>query len=536
MIARLLLRFDAASIASVSLNYGREREIAEMTTPAEATLDQQLLGPITNIADFIWGGTWNGVPLIPFPPLALLLLGAGLYFMAGLRFYPITRFGAAMKGLFAGRKGEGKGEISPFAALSTALSGQVGTGNLAGVATAIALGGPGAIFWMWITALFGMALAFAEGALAIRYREHTSEGNYRGGPMTYIMMGLGPKWTWLALFFCVGALISSLVTGNGIQANAVADGLNELFGIEEWLGGLIVAVLVFIVIIGGIKSIGNFAEKVVPFMALTYIVMAVLAIALNIQDIPETFNRIFYGAFNPQAASGGFVGAAFILAIRAGVARGLFSNEAGQGSTPIAHAVAQTDDPEFQGRMAMLGTFIDTIVICTMTALVILTVEGDFTHAGQAVKHAWQGDLDGFAVTSGAFAAAFPMQIGSVAIGTAVASVALLLFVFTTLLTWSYYGERAITFLYDRIPGSTRGGEKVLHMAWRVLWCVTIFIFATRESDLVWRMGDIANALMVLPNLIALLMLSGVVFALARGQKDAGPTHTANTPEEPEEY
>ena len=507
-----------------------------MTANGEMTFDERLLGPVTNVADFIWGGTWDGAQVLPFPPLAIVLLGAGLWFMIGLRGYPITNFWPALKNLFAGRKSEGKGEISPFAALSTALSGQVGTGNLAGVATAIALGGPGAIFWMWITALFGMALAFAEGSLAIRYRERTSDGTYRGGPMSYIMMGLGPKWTWLAVFFCIGTLISALVTGNGIQANAVADGLNELFGLEEWLGGLIVAILVFIVIIGGIKSIGSVAEKVVPFMAAAYIVMAIIAILLNIADIPEAFGRIFYGAFNPQAASGGFVGAAVILAIRAGVARGLFSNEAGQGSTPIAHAVAQTDDPQFQGRMAMLGTFIDTIVICTMTALVILTVEGNFTYNGAPVLHAWQADLSGFAVTSGAFAAAFPFSVGSIPIGTLIASIALLLFVFTTLLTWSYYGERAITFLYDRIPGSTLGGEKILHMGWRILWCVAIFVGASRESDLIWRMGDIANGLMVLPNLIALLLLSGVVFALARGNRTAGENHYADTPEEPEEY
>ena len=206
-----------------------------MAADPQMTLDERLLGPVTNVADFIWGGTWDGVEVLPFPPLAIVLLGAGLWFMIGLRFYPITNLGSAVKNLFAGRKKGGAGEISPFAALSTALSGQVGTGNLAGVATAIALGGPGAIFWMWVTALFGMALAFAEGALAIRYRETTSEGTYRGGPMSYIMMGLGPKWTWLAVFFCIGTLISGLVTGNAIQANAVADGLNELFGIQEWL-------------------------------------------------------------------------------------------------------------------------------------------------------------------------------------------------------------------------------------------------------------------------------------------------------------
>ena len=512
-----------------------------MATSQPASFGERMIEPVTNISDFIWGGTWNGEAVIPFPPLALILLGIGAWIMIGLRFYPIVKLGSAFAGLFKGRKGKGAGEISPFAALSTALSGQVGTGNLAGVATAIALGGPGAIFWMWVTALFGMALGFAEGSLAIRYREKTSDGVYRGGPMTYIMMGLGPKYTWLAILFCLGTLFSALVTGNSIQSNEVASGLNELFGIERWLGGLIVAVTVFIVIIGGIKSIGRVAESVVPFMAAAYIVMAVIALILNFGDLPETFGRIFDGAFNVQSATGGFAGAAIILAIRAGVARGLFSNESGQGSTPIAHAVAQTDDPELQGRMAMLGTFIDTIIICTMTALVILTVEGDFTYNGEAVRHVWQSDLgttamSGFVTTSGAFAAAFPTLIGGIPLGTLVASVALILFVFTTLLTWSYYGERAITFLYDRVPGATRGGEKALHIAWRVIWCIGIFVGATQPSQLVWRLGDISNAAMALPNLLALALLSGVVFKLARGDRKAGKDHLADTPEEPEEY
>ena len=495
-----------------------------------------LLDHVTNISDFIWGGTWGGEQVLPFPPMVIVLLGTGLWFMIGLKGMPILKLGAAFRGLFAGRKRSGSGEISPFAALSTALSGQVGTGNLAGVATALALGGPGAIFWMWVTALIGMALAFGEGSLAIRYREKTSDGVYRGGPMSYIMIGLGPKWTWLAVVFCIGTLFSALVTGNSIQANAVADGLEELFGIEDWIGGLIVALAVFVVIIGGIKSIGSVAEKIVPFMAGAYIVMAIVAILLDIQDIPESFGRIFDGAFNPQSATGGFLGAAMIMAIRAGVARGLFSNEAGQGSTPIAHAVAQTDDPAQQGRMAMMGTFIDTIVICTMTALVILTVEGEFTGGGQQVLHAWQSDLTGFAMTSGAFAAAFPVAIAAIPIGTLIASTALILFVFTTLLTWSYYGERAITFLYDRVPGSTREGEKVLHLIWRLLWCVVIYVGAVQELELVWRLGDISNAAMALPNLVALLLLSGVVFALARGDRKAGKDHTRETPEEPEEY
>ncbi|MXP26161.1 amino acid carrier protein [Altererythrobacter indicus] len=492
-----------------------------------------LIDHITNVSDFIWAGQWNGQELLPFPPMTIILLGIGLWIMVGLRFYPIVKLGSAFAGLFKGRKSAGAGEISPFAALSTALSGQVGTGNLAGVATAIALGGPGAIFWMWITALFGMALGFAEGALAIRYRERTTDNVYRGGPMSYIMRGLGPKWTWLAIVFCIGTLFSALVTGNSIQSNEMASGLNELFGIDRWVGGMITAIAVFVVIIGGIKSIGVVAEKVVPFMAAAYIAMAFIALMINLPDIPETFSRIFAGAFNLQSATGGFAGAALIMAIRAGVARGLFSNEAGQGSTPIAHAVAQTNDPEQQGRMAMLGTFIDTIVICTMTALVILTVEGNFTHTladgtVENVRHVWQSDLgttaqSGFVTTSGAFAAAFPFQLIGIPVGTLIASVALILFVFTTILTWSYYGERAITFIYDRIPGSTPRGEKILHNIWRVIWCIGVYVGATQPSQLVWRLGDISNASMALPNLLALLLLSGVVFKLARGDKTAGP-------------
>ncbi len=503
----------------------------------EATFESWI-EPITNISEFVWVGTWNGQEIMPFPPMVIALLGAGLFFMIGLKAYPVRKLFPAMAGLFKKSDKQGAGEISPFAALSTALSGQVGTGNLAGVATAITLGGPGAIFWMWVTALFGMALAFAEGSLAVRFREQAKDGTFRGGPMTYITIGLGPKWTWLAVLFCLGTLFSAVVTGNGIQANSLGDSANELFGIEEWIGGAIAAVAVFVVIIGGIKSIGRVAETIVPWMAGAYLLMALIALIINIPDLPETFGRIFGGAFNAQSASGGFLGAAIIIAIRAGVARGLFSNEAGQGSTPIAHAVAQTNDPAAQGRFAMMGTFIDTVVICTMTALVMLTVEGSFTHtdaatgAVETVKHAWQSDLTGFSMTSGAFAAAFPFQVFGIPIGTMIASVALILFVFTTLLTWSYYGERAITYLYDLIPGSSLRGEKVLHILWRILWCLVIFVGSFAPLDLVWRLGDISNAAMTLPNLIGLLALSGVVFALAKGDRTAGTDHARETPKE----
>jgi alanine or glycine:cation symporter, AGCS family len=499
---------------------------AAQTDAATGPAAAGFIDHVTNVSDFIWGGAWNGEEMIPFPPMVIVLLGIGLYMMVGLRFYPIRQLWPAFTGLF--RKSDGKaGEISSFAALSTALSGQVGTGNLAGVATAIALGGPGAIFWMWVTALIGMALAFAEGSLAIRYREITPEGRYRGGPMSYITYGLGPKWKWLAIFFSIGTMISAGVTGNMIQANSAGSSIQQLTGLAPEWGGLMVATLVFVVIIGGIKSIGAVAERVVPTMALAYIVMALIAILINIEDIPETFGLIFHGAFNPQAATGGFLGAAMIMAIRSGVARGLFSNEAGQGSTPIAHAVAKTTDPALQGRFAMMGTFIDTIIVCTMTALVILTVQGSFiaTDAAGVVtvqEHAWNSDLRGFDMTAGAFAAAFPFAVGHLSIGVLIASVALMLFVFTTLLTWSYYGERAITYIYDQFPGATPGGERMLHMTWRVFWCVMIWVGSFQELELVWRMGDIANAAMALPNLIALAFLAPVVFALARGNRSAG--------------
>ena len=469
---------------------------------------------VTNVSDLIWAGQWAGDQVLPFPPMVVVLLGIGLWMMIGLRFYPLLKLGEAFAGLFRKDKSE-SGEISPFAALSTALSGQVGTGNLAGVATAITLGGPGAPFWMCVTALIGMALAFAEGSLAIRFRDRDENGNWRGGPMTYIRKGLGKSWGWLAVLFCIGTLFSSIATGNMIQANSIADSITALSGVEEWMAGVIVAVLVFVVIIGGIKSIGSVAEKIVPVMAAAYILLALVAIIINYKDIPQTFALIFDGAFNGTAATGGFVGAGIMLAIRAGVARGLFSNEAGQGSTPMAHAVARTDDPARQGRFAMMGTFIDTIIICTMTGLVLLTVQGSFPAGSGTVDHVWNSDLRGFEMTLAAYGAAFPQTIFGQSFGVILVSVALILFVFTTLITWSYYGERAATYLF---------GSKVA-IPWRLLWVTMIVVGAFQQIEFVWRMGDIANAAMALPNLIALAALSGIVFALARGEKTAGRDH-----------
>ena len=281
---------------------------------------------VTNVSDFIWGGTWHGEQVLLFPPMVVILLGVGIWIMIGLRFYPITHLGMAFAGLFKKNDDKEKGEISPFAALSTALSGQVGTGNLAGVATAITLGGPGALFWMWVTALIGMSLAFAEGSLATRFREKGPDGHFRGGPMNYIRNGLGKKWGWLAVVFCIGLLFSSIATGNMIQANSFADSFSGLTGLPEWGSGIIVAVAVFAVIIGGIKSIGAIAEKVVPFMALIYLVMAFIALALNFTAIPGAFATIFESAFTGHAAAGGFVGAHI----------GLYASSNGQPSESAA--------------------------------------------------------------------------------------------------------------------------------------------------------------------------------------------------------
>lgn len=482
-----------------------------------------MLDYVTLVSNFIWGGVWGDAQILPFPPMVIVLLGAGILFMVRLKFYPILKLPSAFIGLFKKSKEPGEGEISPFAALSTALSGQVGTGNLAGVATAITLGGPGALFWMWVTAIFGMALAFAEGSLSIRYRTQDENGHYRGGPMNYIVQGLGPKWKWLAIVFCIGTLMSSISTGNMIQANAVADSITGLApSIPEWGAGIIVAIAVFAVIIGGIKSIGSVAEKIVPSMAVAYLIMALIAVLLNLDSIPLAIAEIFGAAFTGQAAAGGFTGAGVMLAIRAGFARGLFSNEAGQGSTAMAHAVARTNDPARQGRFAMMGTFIDTMVICTMTGLVLLTVKGVFPGADPDNPHVWTSELQGFDMTSAAYAAVYPFQVfADITIGQLIASAALILFSFTTLLTWGYYGERAVTYL--------SGGRTTLAIPWRVLWCLMIFVGSFQEIELVWRTGDIANAAMAFPNLIALVMLSTVVVGLAQGNRRAGPDHEDNT-------
>jgi AGCS family alanine or glycine:cation symporter len=484
-------------------------------------------GVVENVSNLIWGGSWDGRQLTPLPPMVVALLGTGLYFMIRLKFRPLLRLGPAFAELWSGRKGQGKGEITPWQALSTALSGQVGTGNLAGVATAITLGGPGAIFWMWITAIVGMAAAFAESSLSVRFRERHPDGHFHGGPMYYIKNGLGKRWGWLAVLFCLGTLLSATATGGMIQSNSIAEGVVEMvqpavgslpgFMLEDrgtglelanWIPGLVVAALTFLVIIGGIKSIGSVAGKVVPFMAAFYVLCALAVLILHAGHIPGAFAQIFSYAFGFEQAAGGLAGYGVMAAVRYGVARGLFSNEAGQGSTPIAHAAAQTDSPVRQGEIAMLGTFIDTIVICTMTALVILVVEGAYPSVGGTVAYAWQSSqLEGIEVTTAAYAAGIPF-------GRWIVATALALFAFTTIIGWSYYAEQAITYLVGDWAARP----------FRFVWVAVVFVGALQEVGFVWRFGDIANATMALPNLVAILGLSGVVFAMTRqvGRNPAG--------------
>ncbi len=525
---------------------------------------------LDTVSGFIWGGTWGETAegetrrLLPLGLIAVFLLGTGLYFMVGLSFRPFRRFVPAIGELWAGRKGQGEGEITPWQALSTALSGQVGTGNLAGVATAISIGGPGAMFWMWVTALLGMAAAFAESSLSVRFRETRSDGGFHGGPMYYIKNGLGKRWRWLAVFFCFGTIFSATATGGMIQSNSIANAMSEASRsfagglpcaitagkssvvvdgdsvpvaasgcvIDEalaagetvsvtvdgfpvgvaaesftrelslWIPGLLIAAGVFLVIIGGIKSIGSVAGKIVPMMALFYVACAATMLILHAHHIPAAFVQIFTYAFGLEQAFGGAAGYGMMQAMRFGIARGLFSNEAGQGSAPIAHAAAQTNNPVRQGEIAMIGVFIDTMVICTMTGLAILVVSGNFVSGAETVQYAWQSKtLQGPEVTTAVYREGFPFA------GEFVVAFALTLFAFTTILGWSYYAEQAITYLVG--DWATK--------PFRYLWVLVVFAGTlVLDLDQLFRIGDLANASMAFPNLIAILALSGVVFSMAR--------------------
>lgn len=433
-----------------------------------------------------WVSALNGI--VWGPPMLILILGAGFFLMIGLRLMPLLKLGYGFRMLWRGRTKQGEGDIPPFQALTTALSATVGTGNIAGVATAIFLGGPGALFWMWCTALVGMATKYAEAVLALHYREVDSKGNHLGGPMYYIKNGLGEKWLWMATAFALFGLLAGFGIGNTVQANSVAHATESAFGVPLWITGVIMAVFAGLVLIGGIKRIGEVSAMLVPFMAFIYVISGLVILALNVDQVAPALELIFVQAFTPTAATGGFAGATLAAAIQFGVARGIFSNEAGLGSAPIAHAAAQSNDPIAQGTIAMLGTFLDTLVICTITGLVIL------------VTGAWSSGETGAGLSALAFETALP------GVGAYIVAIGLVLFAYTTTLGWSVYGERCAEYLF---------GVRVI-LPFRVLWVLVLPLGAMAQLDFIWLVADTLNALMALPNLTALLLLSPVVFRLTK--------------------
>lgn len=430
------------------------------------------------VNDLVWG--W---------PLLLLIFGTGIFLTIYIHFVTFTKFGYIIKETFFKmfKKDQvGEGEVTAFQAVSTALAATVGTGNIAGVGTAIAIGGPGAVFWMWVAAMFGMATKYGEVVLSIKYREKTEDGRFVGGPMYYLSKGANMKW--LAVIFAVFGTLATFGIGNMVQSNSVADSLNATFGINPLITGVVLAILVALVILGGIKSIGKVTEIIVPFMAAVYIIGGVSIVLLNIRLIPEAFRVIFHDAFTGSSAAGGFVGSSIVLSIRYGVARGIFTNEAGLGSAPIAHAAATTDHPVRQGLWGVFEVFADTIVLCTITALVIV------------MTGAWDTGLDGAPLTTAAFEEGLPY-------GGYVVTFGLIFFAFSTLLGWSYYGERCMEYLF---------GPKSI-IIYRLVYLPLIVIGSVGGLRVVWALADTLNGLMALPNLIGLLILSPVI---AKSTKD----------------
>lgn len=450
--------------------------------------------------------------------LVPLLLGTGFFLTLGLRFLPLRWIGRAFRETAAGRKPEegAEGTITPFQALTRAMAATIGTGNIAGVATAIVAGGPGAVFWIWMTAVVGMATKYSETVLAVKYREKDAHGRYVGGPMHYIQNGLGNKWRWLAMAFALFAALAAFGIGNMVQSNSVAIAVQANLDVPPLYTGLVMAALTFVVIVGGIGRIGTLAQHLVPFMGAIYVLGALIIIALNITAVPDLLGTIVTSAFTGHAAVGGFLGATVLTAIQHGVNRGIFSNEAGLGSGAIIHATARTNDPVRQGTVAMLGTFIDTIVVCTMTALVILLVQIPYgTDAEGFLMGAWASGMDSSELTSVAFE-------DGLAGGEWIVTGGLAVFAFSTVLGWAYYGERSANYLF---------GPRIV-VPYRIAWVGALVAGAVLEWEIVWGASAIANSLMAIPNLIALLLLSGTVFALTRAHRQAERSRVRARPPE----
>ena len=443
---------------------------------------ESLLQVLGSIDDFVWG-----------PVLLVLLMGTGILLTVRLKLIQVIKLPKAIKLIF-NAENKGHGDINSFGALCTALAATVGTGNIVGVATAIAAGGPGALFWMWLAAFFGMATKYAEGVLAIKYRSTDANGQISGGPMYYIEKGLGKKFKFLAVLFAIfGIMVALMGIGTFTQVNSIATSINTVLGVNPKITSVVVGVIVATIVFGGIKSISKVAEKVVPFMAIVYIILSVVIIVCNAGQIVPAIVAIIKGAFSGSAAIGGFAGATMAQAIQKGIARGVFSNESGLGSAPIAAAAAKTEWPAEQGLISMTGTFIDTIIICTLTGLSII------------VTGAWQAEgIEGAGVTQLAFSSVLP------GVGPYLIMICLSLFAFTTILGWCYYGERCLEYL---------AGVKGLNI-YRAVFVILVGITGFLNLEVIWTLADIVNGLMAFPNLIALIGLSGVVVAETKKYMD----------------
>ena len=435
----------------------------------ESELDLELLNAIDS---FIWG-----------PPLLVLLVGTGILLSVRLRFLQVFRLKKALSLIYSA-KNNGEGDINSFKALCTALAATIGTGNIVGVATAVHAGGPGALFWMWMAAFFGMATKYAEGLLAVKYREVDAQGHISGGPMYYIKNGLGEKWKPLGTAFAIfGVLVAFFGIGTFAQVNSIVEITRITAGIPVEATAAVLTVLVAAVTLGGLQSISRVAEKIVPAMAVIYFITTIGVLAYFWEAIPAAVSLVLESAFTGTAAAGGFLGATVMTAMRNGIARGVFSNESGLGSAPIAAAAAKTKWPAEQGLISMTGTFIDTIIICTLTGLTLIV-------SGQ-----WTSGANGAALTNAAFTSAFP------AFGSGLLMVSLVLFAFTTILGWNYYGERCVEYL---------GGVKLIR-PYRIIFILLVACGAFLKLEAIWVLADIVNGLMAIPNLIALIGLSGVV-------------------------
>ncbi len=461
---------------------------------------------VGKLDSFAWG-----------PVMLVLLVGTGVYLSIRVGFIQFSRLGYWMRNTFGKifkKQAAGSGEVTPLQAVTTALAATVGTGNIAGVTGAIVAGGPGAVFWMWISALFGMVTKYAEVLLSVKYRERNDHGDWVGGPMYYIKNGLGKGWAWLGSVFCVLGALAAFGIGNMTQINTIASSINTaidafggnveassvlLFGqnvpVSSIVIGVIAAVIVALVIIGGLKRIGQVTEKLVPVMAVIYILASIIVLIVNIRFLGQAFGLIFGNAFTVQAAFGGAVGVAFKTVVQKGVARGVFSNEAGLGSAPIAHAASSESNPVKQGMYGIFEVFMDTIVICTLTALVVL-----LGYCSGAIAPDWAGS-GGTELVSGAFGGVFGSRIGSL-----IVAVGITLFALSTLLSWSLYGVRCFEYLFG-VRAS---------MGYKIVFVLVVVIGATLKLSIVWDIADTLNGFMAIPNLIALLGLSGVVIQLTK--------------------